>query len=304
MSTDTSARRQRLYSLLGDLPPRDRPISAELVEEQERENYILEILTLDLNGIEPVPAYYVKPKNASGRRPTVLYNHAHGGGWHKGKGEMTEGSDSLQKPPYAEVLTGLGYNALCIDAWNFGHRAGRQELDLFKEMLWHGQVLWGMMVYDSLRALDYLHTRPDVDTSRIGTMGLSMGSTMSWWVAALDERIACCVDICCLTDFHELIRTRALDKHGSYYFVPSLLKEWTTASINALIAPRPHLSLAGNYDVLTPPHGLDVIDAELKQVYESAGAPDNWLLLRYPCGHVETPEMRQEIVRWLRKHLG
>src|SRR4030042_5210429 len=123
-------------------------------------------------------------------------------------------------------------------------------------------------------------------------MGMSMGSTMAWWLAALDERIACCVDICCLTDFHALIDIRALDNAGSYYFVPSLLKEWTTAKINALIAPRPHLSLAGNYDILTPPKGLDVIDAELKQVYKAAGAPEAWKLLRYTCGHVETHAMR------------
>ena len=42
-------------------------------------------------------------------------------------------------------------------------------------MLWKGQVLWGAMVYDNLRALDYLITRSDVDGERIGTMGLSMG---------------------------------------------------------------------------------------------------------------------------------
>jgi hypothetical protein len=106
-----------------------------------------------------------------------------------------------------------------------------------------------------------------------------------------------------MTDFHELIRTRCLDKHGIYYYVPNLLKEWTTAKINALIAPRAHLSLAGNYDLLTPARGLDVIDAELKQIYTSAGAPDNWSLLRYPCGHVETPDMRQQIIRWLKRHL-
>jgi acetyl esterase/lipase len=304
MSDQLSASRARLYSLLGDLPPRDRPISAELVREEETDKYTLEVLNLDINGIEIVPAYYVKPKNASGKLPTILFNHAHGGGWERGKVEMTQGCGSLQNPPYAEVLTGLGYNALCIDAWNFGHRAGRQELEVFKEMLWNGQVMWGMMVYDSIRALDYLCSRPDVDTSNLGTLGLSMGSTMAWWVAALDERVKLCIDICCMTDFQALIDMRCLDKHGIYYYVPSLLKEWTTAKINALIAPRPHLALAGNYDLLTPTKGLDVIDAELKEVYQSAGAPDNWQLLRYPCGHVETPDMRQQIIRWLKRHLG
>ncbi|MGC8863441.1 MAG: dienelactone hydrolase family protein, partial [Armatimonadota bacterium] len=253
---------QKLYSLLGDLPPRDRPVSAELVNEQDRGCYVLEVLTLDLNGIEPVPAYFVRPKEGSGPLPTVLYNHAHGGEYRIAKEELVSGRDALQKPPYAEVLTSMGFNALCIDTWCFGHRWGRTESAIFKEMLWKGQVLWGMMVYDSIKAVDYLTSRPDVDARRIGTLGLSMGSTMAWWTAALDDRIACCVDICCLTDFEALIDVRGLDAHGIYYYVPGLLKEWSTAKINALIAPRPHLALAGIYDVLTPPHGLDRIDRE------------------------------------------
>ena len=134
-------------------------------------------------------------------------------------------------------------------------------------MLWRGQVLWGMMVYDSLRAIDYLVAREDVDAGRVATLGLSMGSTMAWWVAALDERVRVCVDLCCLTDFEALIETRGLDGHGIYYYVPGLLKQFTTAQINALIAPRAHLSLAGNHDRLTPPAGLDRIDAELRRVY-------------------------------------
>ena len=68
--------------------------------------------------------------------------------------------------------------------------------------------MWGMMVYDSIRALDYLETRPDIDAGRIGTLGLSMGSTMAWWLAALDERVKVCVDLCCLTDFEALMAHR------------------------------------------------------------------------------------------------
>ena len=54
---------------------------------------------------------------------------------------------------------------------------------------------------------------------------------------------------------------------GCTTYVPSLLKRFTTADINALIAPRAHLSLAGNYDRLTPPAGLDRIDAALRKAY-------------------------------------
>ena len=303
LSAAPADRRRELYSLLGDLPDRNRPIAARSVSTEERPGYILEKLILDLNGLEPVPAWFVKPKKLSGPAPVVLYHHAHGGDYKLGKDELIQGRKQIHNPPYAEWLTAAGYCALCADTWAFGERGTRTEPDLFKDMLWHGRVLWGMMVYDSLRAMDYLTTRPEVDRNRIGTAGLSMGSTMAWWLAALDTRVRVTVDICCLTDFQALIETNNLKGHGLYYYVPSLLKHFTTAQINELIAPRPHLSLAGNLDALTPPVGLDRVDRELRQVYTKAGKPEHWKLFRQDVGHQETPEMRAEIVNWLKNYL-
>ena len=296
-------KRELLYRLLGDLPDRNRPVQARTVSEEEHEGYLLEKLEMDLNGLEPVPAFVAKPKDLKGRVPAVLFNHSHGGGYGIGKKEFVEGRQYLQNPPYAKVVTDLGWVGLCIDSWIFGERSHTSEMDMFKAMLWQGRVLWGMMVFDSLKAMDYLVSRPDVDPQRIATLGISMGSTMAWWLAALDERVKVTVDICCLTDFHSLLRRHGLAGHGIFYYVPGLLKHFTTADINALIAPRPHLALAGLQDKLTPPEGLDVIDQELKQVYSEAGAPENWRLLRYDMGHQETPEGRREIVAFLQHHL-
>lgn len=296
-------RRSELYALMGDLPAWNRPVTAERKSREETEHYTLERLVLDLNGEEPVPAVFTKPKGASGRLPTILFNHSHGGGYTIGKKEYLEGRSYLANPPYAEELARLGYAGLCFDTWAFGERATRKESEVFKDMLWKGQVLWGMMVFDSLRAIDYLHARPDVDTARLGTLGISMGSTMAWWVAALDERVKVCVDICCLTDFDALVEDGGLDRHGVYYYVPSLRKHFTAAQINGLIAPRPHLGLAGIQDKLTPVEGLDRIERELNEVYLAAGKPENWKLLRYDVGHQETPEGRQTIREFLKKHL-
>ena len=300
---DVRARRALLYELLGDLPDRHRPISASKRAQEERDGYVLETLELDLNGVEPVAAYFARPKELSGRVPAVLYNHAHGGDYKLGKTEFIEGRNALQDPPYAKVITDLGWVGICIDTWVFGERGHTSEMDMFKAMLWQGRVLWGMMVYDNLRALDYLVSRSEVDADRIATLGISMGSTMAWWTAALDARIKVTVDMCCLTEFHTLLRKNGLGGHGIYYYVPGLLKHFTTADINALIAPRPHLGLAGLKDNLTPPEGLDIIDEELKRVYAGRGVPENWRLIRYDEGHCETPEGRQEIVAFLKKGL-
>jgi hypothetical protein len=111
------------------------------------------------------------------------------------------------------------------------------------------------------------------------------------------------VDICCLTDFEELIRARGLDGHGIYYYVPSLLKRFDTIKISSLIAPRAHLSLAGDYDALTPVPGLVKIDRALKKLYRQLGNPKAWHLSRYKVPHKETAGMRQEILAFLRKWL-
>ena len=302
MSGSPSQRRAQLYRLLGDLPDRHQPIHCRVIERTQRDSYSMERLLLELNGAETVPALFAKP-TGSGLFPCILFNHSHGGNYTNGKNELLEGREYLHPKPYVQELTSQGYAVLCIDHWLFGDRRGRSESELFKNMIWHGQVLWGMMVFDSIRAVDYLCTRQDVDSSRIATLGMSMGSNMAQWLAALDDRIKVCVDLCCLTDFDALIESRGLDGHGIYYYVPSLLKHFSAAEINALIAPRPHLSLAGNHDRLTPPAGLDRIDQVLKAVYSTFEAPSFWQLLRYETAHFETAEMRVEVMRWLQRHL-
>ena len=117
---------------------------------------------LDLNGEEAVPAYFVKPLGAEGPCPacSTITRTAAITSWARMSCLTGARRCTIRLTPQA--LTARGYAALCIDHWCFGERRGRRrERYVFKEMLWRGDVLWGMMVYDSLRAVDYL-----VDTSR------------------------------------------------------------------------------------------------------------------------------------------
>ena len=301
MTTEKS--REKLYSLLGDLPDTNMPITFCKFSEEENDSFITEYLVLSLNGIEDVPAYFTKPKNVKTPFPVMLFCHSHGGRYHMGKKELLSPAEYGYKTPYAKAMAEMGIGCLAIDHWCFGERFGRSESTTFKSMLWKGQVMWGMMVFDSLRAVEYLMSRTDVDKERIGTVGISMGSTMSIWVSALDTRIKMCVDLCCLTDFEELENDRALDAHGIYYYVPSLQKHFTMADINALIAPRPHFSTAGIYDELTPVRGLKKIEKILTKVYSDMGVNSGFTLKTYSCGHLETRKMREDVLEFIKENL-
>jgi hypothetical protein len=296
--------RGKLFSLLGELPDfGPERIRAKTVSVEEYAAYTLEKLVLELNGIESVPAWFAKPRKTSGKIPVILYNHAHGGDYMRGNRELLQGASYLSTPCYGEALTARGYAVLSIDAWAFGERRGRTETQIFKSMYWNGQVLWGMMLFDSIRAIDYLFTREDIDPDRIATLGISMGGTKSWWLAALDTRIKVCIDMCSMADFHTLLELNGFDCHGFYYYVPRLLKHFTTARINALVAPRPHLSMNGIYDVLTPAAGFEKIDNEMKNVYAGCEGVGEWRMNNYSTGHYETAEMRAAALDFLEKWL-
>jgi hypothetical protein len=301
-----AVRRKQLWGLLGDLPAKREP-TATLLKKEKHDGYTLEHLTLDLNGEQPVPAILLLPDKVKTPAPAMHYIHWHGGNYPTGKEELVTGRKVL--PGYAPVYAEKGIVALAIDSWCFGERCpypddgGRGESDTFKEMLWKGQVLFGMMMFDEWQALNYLCSRPEVDANRIGTFGISMGSTKAWWLAALDERIKCCIDLCCLTDFEYLIKNKNLRGHGIYYYVPSLLKHFQAHEINELIVPRPHLSLNGRQDKLTPPEGVERIRDHLLPLYKKYGREEDCHIELFDCGHQELPEMRKIILAWLDRYL-
>jgi dienelactone hydrolase len=295
-------RRKQLWGLLGDLPWKHSPGPARMVSREEHEAYTLERLVLDLNGAEDVPAILLIPRKRAARAPGLLYIHWHGGMYELGKEQLLRGVAA--QPAYAPVCAEMGMVTLAIDSWCFGERKHEKdgsegEQTAFKLMLWRGQVLFGMMMFDEMRALDYLASRPEVDEQRLGVLGMSMGATKAWWLAALDPRVKVCIDVCCLTDFEELIRMHGIKEHAIFYYVPSLLKSFQTADINELTVPRAHLSLNGRLDPLTPPAGVEKIRDRLVPLYAKHGKETDCRIELFDCAHVELPAMREVILEWM-----
>jgi dienelactone hydrolase len=303
----TAARRADLKRLLGPLPTLESAaeptLRSELLEVQTLPAARLERWKLALNSEELVPAWLLLPL-AQPPRGVVLYQHAHGNRFDVGKDELLRGRPALQTPPYGEVLPALGWAVLAIDHWCFGERSQRSERAWVKRLLWGGSTLWGWRVHDSLAAFEWLHAQPRFAQAPTVTMGLSMGSTMAVWTAALEPRIAACIDLCCLAEFDALLERGSHDLHGEYFFVPGLHREFSAAEIAALIAPRLHLSLVGRDDPLTPPAGVRSLDAALRAAYAALDNAGNWQQQVFDAGHKETPAMRERVLQTLAQFIA
>ena len=294
----TTQRRADLRHLLGPLPTLEVPPTGELTNKQDLPFARVEHWRLTLNSEEPVPALLLLPTDRE-PRGLVLYNHAHGNNFAIGKDELLHGRPALQSPPYGEVLPALGFAVLAIDHWCFGERAHRVERALVKQLLWDGCTLWGYRVHDTLTAFDWLRTQPRFAGLPSAALGLSMGSTMALWAAALQPAIDACIEMCGLAEFDSLIKTGGHDLHGEYFFVPGLRRELSAAEIAGLIAPRLHLSLVGREDPLTPPAGVETVDRVLRHTYAALGRPGDWRQQVFDSGHQETASMRSLVVTTL-----
>lgn len=292
-------RREDLWRLLGPRPLLNEGVGGECLDRRDAGHAQVERWRLQLNREQAVPALLLRPPGGGPLRGLVLYCHAHGNRFDVGKDELLVGRPALESPPYGEALSARGWAVLAIDHWGFGERQQPSERALVKRLLWEGSTLWGWRLHDTLAALDWLRAQAGFATLPVVTLGLSMGSTMALWATALDTRIAGCIDLCGAAEYDALLQSGGFDGHGEYYFVPGLRREFTLAEIAALIAPRPHLSLAGRSDPLTPPSGLASLDDALRRAYATLGAPDAWRQRVEDGGHAESAAMRAEVLAWL-----
>ena len=218
------ALRRALWRLLGDLPNLFTP-QAIILNRTEREGYVIEKLIFDNGAGAQVPGYFLLPTNQSGPIPAVIYEHLHGGKYDLGKDELFV--ERIPGIATGEALVKAGFAVLAMDAYGFGERqtqgpggdtytGAAVEQAHFKHFLWQGITLWGMMVRDDLLALNYLVTRPEVDATRIGVTGMSLGASRTTWLAALDDRLQVIVPVAQMTRYHEFAQAGKYNFHGIY----------------------------------------------------------------------------------------
>ncbi len=291
--------RDQLWALLGwpEGPPPLRGV--DVVGETAAESFRQQQLRFDF--VTGFSQGHLLLPPGSGPHPGVLYCHAHGNNYTIGADELLIGRPALQRP-FGPDLVERGIAVLAIDLAPFGGRQSQgPEAALAKVALWRGRPLMGQMLAELHAAFRWLSDRPEVDAARIATLGLSMGATHAYWLAALALDIAAAAHLCAFSQIGPLIDTGAHDLHGPYMTVPGLLAHGDMADVAALIAPRPQLICSGGKDPLTPPQALTPALARLRAAY---GASEALTILTEPkAGHEETPEMRAQVFEFLSHNL-
>lgn len=158
----------------------------------------------------------------------------------------------------------------------------------------HAQSVMGLQTWNSIRALDFLTSLPDVDAKRLGCTGASGGGTQTLLLAALDPRLA--VSIPC-------VMTSTAMQGGCTCENASLLRIGTgNVEIAALFAPKPQaMTTAKDWTIEMPTKGFP----DLQKLYELLGAKDKvalWPMPQFP--HNYNSVTRHEIYRWFNTHFG
>lgn len=287
------ALRQRLLESLGlnPLPPRT-PLNARIVRVVERGDYEIEHLVFESHPGFLVTANVYRPTQIAGRLPAVVCPTGH---WQHAKMEPVVQSRCIG-------LAKLGFVALVYDPFGQGERAvpGNEHGQNLRAVL-VGRCNLSYMVWDTMRAIDYLETRPDVDASRIGVTGASGGGLNTLYASAIDERIAVSVPVAYYFEFGEFLSLGAW--HCPCNHVPGVLSFADTTRLAALIAPRPLMIVCGTRDALFPIEGARQAFREVQQIYRLYGAEDRVHLLEVDAPHDYNQPMREGMYGWMSRWL-
>lgn len=290
-----SKRREMWREMLGlsPLPPRT-PLAAKITGVLQRGDYVVEKIHF-----QSIPGAYVignlyRPAKPAGRLPVVLYLCGHS------KGKVN--------PPYQANPRWFGqhgYVALVLDPIQLGESQGFHH-GTYREERWdwisRGYTPAGTEVWNAMRALDYLETRPDVDSDRMGVTGLSGGGVISWCLGAADERIKVVVPVCQSGSIEHVITDRATDGHCDCAFWINYYR-WCWPDIGALIAPRSLLIASGSGDILWRPYGYRDVAQRIRHQYAALGVGSHFNLVEDWTPHGYTPKLRRAIFTWFNTHL-
>ena len=251
---------------------------------------MVEDLTWDSSDNETVPAYLIRPAEASGRLPAVICLHGSSGSRESmttqefGPGQWTRpGRDSphTRMLGWARELARRGFIALAITQRGLDRREPPINVQA-NAMLIQGRTAMGEILYEIRQGLTFLKARDDV--GKIGVTGMSFGGITSFYTWLLDDRVTAAAPICGgVGSLESFIRLGRLSYHGTYWWVPGMLQRGDHGDFASAMAPKPLMLWAPTSDVGMPRQGVDRFREQVEPAYSQAGA-ESALRIHQPRG--------------------
>lgn len=309
----------------------------EVVERVDCGAYWRERVLISTTPWFRIPAYLLIPKGAKTPRPAIVDLHSHGGMFLFGKEKVIDlGSNhpamttyhqvNYDGRPTATALVRRGYIVISIDAFMFGERrvlldedlksgwnrskyspedvqhlnqkCRAREATIAKSLVLAGATWPGVVNHDDRRVVEYLTTRPEVDASRIGCVGISMGGYRSAYLAAMDERIKAACVVGFMSSMRPMLKSH-IDTHSWIHFLPGLHRLMDLPELVALTAPRALFVQQCSQDRLFTLKGMQTAVQRINELYDAAGCPDQFRGRFYDEPHRWTIPMQDEAFAWL-----
>jgi cephalosporin-C deacetylase-like acetyl esterase len=297
--------RERILSSLGSLPERT-PLNVRAVGTLERPDYRIEKFIFESQPRFYVPAHLYVPRRGTPPYPAILFPLGH---------EF----DTKARPLWQLFLGTLatrGYVVLTYDPVGQGERIQLYDPDwgeskVFRNNTEHtilgiqclliGDNLARYSVWDGMRALDYLLSRPEVDAKRIACTGNSGGGNITAFLAALDDRIQVAAPSCWINSWQSLLETIG-QQDAEQVLIPSLQDGLDHGDFIYAFAPKPYLILSAIRDFFAVKGVRETYD-EARRIYAMLGVEEKLHKAEADAGHDYSKPLRMAAYRWFGRWL-
>jgi len=285
--------RPRVLRALGlDPLPERTPLNAKVLGEVPRDGYRIQRVTFESRPGLVVTANVYVP-DGPGPFPLVLCPVGH---WGRGKNDVAPSARN-------RGLAKLGYITITYDPFGQEERSvpGNAHTEAWNLTL-TGHCNMSLMIWDTVRALDYMLTRPDVDGTRIACTGASGGGLNTLYYSVADERLDVAVPVVYITQWEDFLGTG--HAHCPCSHVPGLGRFTDMGEMTALFAPKPQMYIGAEEDPDFTPRGARRAEAQARVVYDLFDADESLRCLIFPGGHDYSQPMREALYGFVEQHLG
>lgn len=299
--------RKTMLANIGGFPEKT-PLHPKITGTLQQDGFRIEKIIF-----ESVPGYYIPgalfiPDNIAGKRPAILYVTGH----------STSGYSSRVYQTMILNLVKKGFIVFAIDPAGQGERLQYYDAKKGESIIPDGPTrehtfaglqcaltgtsLGKYFIWDGIRAIDYLVTRPEVDANRIGITGRSGGGTQSAYISAFDDRIAAAAPENYFTSHRRLLESRGpQDAEQNFYH---WLSDGTAIEdLLVLRMPKPTLLVTTTRDIFSI-QGTREMFREIVKGYVAFGAEKNFQMVEDHAAHASTKRNHEETYRFFQKYLS